>query len=117
MSASECQVMQATALEVVTSLSAYERHVRQLVSTWLDMDLYQLVSDEIDTIRHACAALPELSVPWVALLVSHAELVHCLWRSGQPSQRPTQRELHERLDDHLLCIAALAERSKRIAAR
>lgn len=117
MSASECQVMEATAVEVVASLDAYERHVRQLVFTWLDMDLYGTVSAEIDTIRLCCAAMPELSVPWVALLVSHAELVHCLWRSGQPGQHLATGELQRHLQEHLQCIATLAERSRRLRAR
>jgi hypothetical protein len=117
MTASECQPEQPTALEVEAALDRYERHVRELVQTWLDMDLYREVSVEIDAIRACCAAVPELSVPWVALLISHADLVHCLWRSGQPGQRVAQRELQQRLDDHVRCIRALAERSHQLGDR
>ena len=109
MTAGECSAMQATAGDVEASLAAYERHVRQLVYTWLDMDLYQLVSAEIDALRKACAGFPQLSVPWVELLVSHAELVHCLWRSSQPTRRPAQGELQQRLQEHLRCIAVLGQ--------
>jgi hypothetical protein len=115
MSASECQALQSTALEVAAALDAYERHVRQLVSSWLDMDLYHAVSGEIDAVRSLCAALPELSLPWVSLLVSHAELVHCLWRSTQPAARPVSGELQARLEEHLQCITVLAERSRQLA--
>lgn len=112
MSGCECQAMHATAAEIGAWLAAYEAHVRELVFTWLDMELYRTVSDEVDALRALCAERPELSVPWVALLVSHAELVHCLWRRGQPGQRPDSGELQQRLREHLQCIARLAERSR-----
>jgi len=115
MSGCECQAVQAAAQELEASLASYEVHVRELVFTWLDMELYQTVSAGIDDIRCACAALPELSVPWVALLVSHAELVHCLCRRGQPGQQPGHREVQQRLREHLDCIAHLAECSRRLA--
>lgn len=113
MSGCECQAVQA-AEDLDTWLATYEVHVRQLVSTWLDMDLYHTVSAEIDAIRAACGMLPELSVPWVALLVSHAELVHCLWRRGQPGHPPGTGDLQQLLQEHLQCIARLAERSRRL---
>ena len=112
MSGFECQAIQATAQEVEASLAAYATHVRELVFTWLDMELYHTVSAEIDEIRAACAGRPELSVPWVALLVSHAELVHCLWRRGQPGERPGSGEVQQLLREHLQCIARLGERSR-----
>ena len=115
MTGSECQATQAAALEVEAALEAYETHVRRLVHSWLDMDLYRHVSAEIDEIRSFCMLLPELSIPWVALLVSHAELVHCLWRSDQPGQRVTPRDLQSRLEDHVQCIRRLAESSRRLA--
>lgn len=115
MSGCDCQAVNAAAEDLGTWLGTYEAHVRQLVFTWLDMDLYHTVSAEIDAIRSLCADLPELSVPWVALLVSHAELVHCLWRRGQPGQRPGSGELQQRMQEHLQCIAALEERSRGIA--
>jgi hypothetical protein len=114
MSHCECQAVQAAAHELEAWLTTYELHVHELVFTWLDMDLYRTVSDEIDVIRGLCAGLPELSVPWVGLLVSHAELVHCLWRRGQPGQRPDSGELQQRLQEHPQCIAGLAERSRRL---
>lgn len=115
MRSSECQATQATALELEAALDIYERHVRRLARTWLDMDLYREVSAEIDAIRCACANLPELSVPWVALLVSHAELVHCLWLGDQPDRQVTAPEMQQRLDEHVRCIRSLAERGRRLA--
>lgn len=115
MSECECQATQAAAHELEAWLAEYEAHVRQLVVTWLDMDLYHTVSAEIDEIRNVCAAAPELSAPWVDLLVSHAELVYCLWRRGQPEQRPGSGEVRQHLREHLRCIARLAERCRRLA--
>jgi len=117
MTASECQAMHAAATELEAALEEYERHVRTLVLTWLDMDAYRDVSAEIDAIRNGCAGLPELSTSWVALLVSHADLVHCLWRSSQPDERVSREELQRRLEEHVGCIRGLAERSRRLAER
>jgi hypothetical protein len=117
MAESECQATQAAATEVEAALDVYERHVRRLVLTWLDMDLYRTVSAEIDDLRSCCTALPELSTAWVALLISHADLVHCLWRSSQPGERVSREELQRRLDEHLDCIQALGDRSHQLAQR
>ncbi|RYF13853.1 MAG: hypothetical protein EOO30_20075 [Comamonadaceae bacterium] len=117
MTGSECQATQAAATEVEAALDAYERHVRRLVRTWLDMDLYRTVSAEIDDLRSCCAALPQLSTCWVALLISHADLVHCLWRSSQAGERVSREELQHRLEEHLDCIHALADRSHQLAER
>lgn len=115
MTGSECQSMHAAASEVDAALEIYEIDVRRLVRTWLDMDLYHEVSAEIDDVRSCCARIPELATAWVALLVSHAELVHCLWRSSQPGERVTREELQRRLEDHVECIRALSDRSRRLA--
>lgn len=117
MTGSECQSMHAAATEVEAALDVYEHDVRKLVLTWLDMDLYHEVSAEIDAVRAACARMPELATSWVALLVSHADLVHCLWRSSQPGERVSREELQRRLEEHVDCLRELADRSRRLADR
>lgn len=83
MSASQGRAIQALAFELVAALENYERDTEVLVATWLDMEQYQLVSRQVDHLRLLCAALPQMAVPWVGLLISHAELMHCLWKCGE----------------------------------
>ena len=113
MSPGEPAAIRASALSAAAALASYERHVRRLAATWLDMELYRLVSSEVDAIGRACAHLPSVHVPWVALLVSHAELVHALWRSD--GQSADLRGCEEALQEHLHCIDALARRCLRLA--
>jgi hypothetical protein len=113
MSAGDAAATRASALSAAAALASYERHVRRLATTWLDMELYRTVSAEIDAIGRACAQLPSVRVPWVALLVSHAELVHALWRSD--GQSADLGGCAEALHEHLQCIDALARRCLRVA--
>lgn len=101
MSASHFPAMRATAMQVATALARYERHVE--------------VSQEIDEIKVCCAALPQLAVPWTALLVSHAEMIHALWQGAGSDAPATREETQRRLDEHLACIDALARRCVRLA--
>lgn len=80
MSDSHAPALDAIALQLAAALDRYEQQVAVMVDTWLDMDLYREVSQQIEEIRMYCAALPQLGAPWVELLIAHAELVHSLWR-------------------------------------
>jgi len=115
MSASQLPAMQATALHAVACLQTYEEHVRQLVAGWLDMDLYQTVSAEIDNVKTCCSLLPGLAVPIAALLITHPQLVHCLWRNSQPGRQGGLSECDGRLRDHLNSIHVLSRKCLRIA--
>lgn len=115
MSASHFPVIGASARETVRVLARYERHIRRLASTWLDMELYQTVSEEIDDIKGHCSLVPQLALPWAALLVSHADLVHALWRSGQRTGADPAPEVAAKLAEHLACIDSLARRCLRVA--
>jgi hypothetical protein len=88
LSAPQFRAIDAAAFQLAALLERYEEHVEQLVLSWLDMDLYAQVGREVDEMRLHCASLPQLSVPWVHLLISHTELIHCLWKcspAGEPS--------------------------------
>jgi hypothetical protein len=114
MSASHFPVIGASAREAVRALARYERHVRRLAATWLDMDLYQTVSQEIDDIKGFCGLVPELALPWASLLVSHADLVHALWRSGQAGGAEASPEVAAKLAEHIGWIDSLARRCLRV---
>lgn len=73
---------QAIAAQLAAALSQYDRQCAEMVRTWLDMELYAAVSASIDEMGSYCESLSRLSVPWIAFLISHSELVFCLWRAG-----------------------------------
>jgi hypothetical protein len=108
MSASQRRAIDAIAFELAAALENYDKDTEQLVATWLDMELYQSVSRQVDHMRMLCAALPPLAVPWVNLLISHSELVHCLWKCGEKFA-PSEEfgECHAR---HAIAVTALRER-------
>lgn len=114
MSAYDLPGRRAVMLQVANALARYERHVRKLAATWLDMDLYQTVSEEIEEIKRQCAAAPELRVPWTHTLISHAELIHALWRQGDHAGATP--EVDAALSAHLSCVDALARRCLRAEA-
>ena len=75
----------AVAFQLVALLEQYEGDADRLATTWLDMELYARVSREVEEMRLYCASLPQVSVAWVRLLIAHAELIHCLWKTGHSS--------------------------------
>ena len=92
MSGSHLPALDAIAFQTVVALERYEGDMARLVETWVDMELFSSVSDQIETIRLYSAALPRLSVPWAELLIAHAELVHCLWsRQFEPQEEAAER--------------------------
>lgn len=115
MSAGDFEAVRTLPVQVASALARYERHVRKLAATWLDMELYCTVSEEIDGIQGYCSGIPAFSVSATSLLISHADLVHALWRHGQCPGDPG--ELEAKLRDHLACIDALARRCLRMVGR
>ena len=82
MSASQLNAIDAVAFQLASALERYDTDVQAMVDGWLDMDRYHAVSGDIEEIRMYCHSLPQLGVAWAELLISHAELVHGLWRSA-----------------------------------
>jgi hypothetical protein len=117
MSAREASAVDAIAFQLAVALDGYERDVERMVETWLDMDLYGQVSGEIDEIRLFAAGLPQLSVPWVELLIAHAELVHSLWRLRFREQEIDRSMFDAVRTRHTACIASLRARCVRLLAR
>lgn len=115
MSASDPTILGASARQIVRALARYERHVRRLAATWLDMDLYRTVSEEIDEVRAICGVVPQLALVSAELLVSHADLVHALWRSGETGGPGSSPEVAAKLQEHLACIDSVARRCLRVS--
>lgn len=113
MSASSAPALDAIALQLVASLNAYERDVGRMIDSWLDMELYRKVSEQVEEIRLYSAALPRMSVQWVELLIAHAELVHCLWRLRFREDESQHGQLQEARCRHTACVATLRARCLR----
>ena len=116
MSASHSAVLHVTALQAAAALARYEGHVRALAGTWLDMELYEQVSGEIDEIKAFCAGMPQVTVAWSALLVSHAELIHALWKDAHMAHPAGTEPADRLLAEHIACIRVLSWRCLRVAA-
>ena len=117
MSASQAPALDAIAFQLAAALEDYEQHVAVMVDTWLDMELYREVSDQIEQIRMFCAALPQFGPPWVELLIAHAELVHSLWRlrfRDDPSDRKKLGQVRTR---HAAAVESLKGPCMRLLAR
>jgi hypothetical protein len=117
MSASHAPALDAIAMQLVVALDRYEHDVGRMVDTWLDMDLYRDVSAQIEQIRMYCAALPQLSVHWVELLIAHAELVHSLWRLRFLEDAGDRARLAMVRERHSGSIAVLRSRCLRLLSR
>lgn len=97
----------AAAHQALAALEQYQARVKRLVSHFLDADLYQATSSDLDAVRAACAAVPTLSAAWVALLIAHAEFVHGLWQSTRTANPSTEADRQALLDHVLETTAAL----------
>jgi hypothetical protein len=117
MSASQASALDVISFQLAAALDTYDQDLEEMVETWLDMDLYGKVSDEIEEIRRYSAALPQLSVPWVELLIAHGELVHSLWRLRFQEVESDRERLAEVRDRHTACVRSLKARCVRMLAR
>lgn len=88
-----------------------------MVQGWLDMEVYRRVSNEIEEIRMFSAALPQLSVTWVELLIAHAELVHSLWRLRFQEVDADREQLVQVRERHAACVRGMRNRTLRLLSR
>ena len=114
MSAFYTSAQDAITFQLADALETYGADMDRLVDTWLDMELYRQVSDEIEEIRLLAASASTLGVPWVELLISHAELIHCLWRNKFAAGDPRLNELRVR---HAEAVATLRRHCLRLLTR
>lgn len=108
MSARPLPATDATAFRIAALLEQYEQDVEDLESPWPDVELHARMSRDLDEMRVLCAAVPLLSVPWVHLMISNAEFLHCL-RSGPAGGEPSVAARRCK-GEHLVAIRALRER-------
>jgi hypothetical protein len=63
------------------------------------------------------AALAEVRVQWVELLIAHAELIHFLWRVQYGESQDAQAQIASVREHHTDCVKALRNRSIRVIQR
>jgi hypothetical protein len=74
---------------VAAALERYQASWDQLIETWFDRERFKAVNAELDEIRKLAAALPQLSVDMVQVIMRHAQLLRALVRAAG-SQRAAQ---------------------------
>ena len=97
----------AILFELLAQLRGYESHVDQLAREWhteRDVVLFGEAGRAMDRIRMLVVEVPRLSAQWLMLMISHAELMHNLWRMT----RGESLDLDAEVRDHLACVTALA---------
>ncbi|HEY8357619.1 MAG TPA: hypothetical protein VIL30_09180 [Ramlibacter sp.] len=115
MSASHTPALDAVTFQLAATLDRYELEFDALVRNWPEMEMYTVVSARVDELRMYSAALPELSMQYVSLLIAHAELVHGLWKTGSGGGYPPEA-LAEAREEHRAAIAEMRRRCLRLLA-
>jgi hypothetical protein len=98
---------------VAAALERYQASWDQLIDSWFDRERFQAVNAELDEIRKLAAALPQLSVAMVEVIMRHAQLLHALVRtagSRHATQVMTLREKHQ------AAVAAIRGKCTRLLA-
>ena len=117
MSASAAPALDAIAFQLAAALEHYETRVSSVVAAWPDLEGYADASAQMDKIRLYSESLPDLRVQWVDLLITHAELVHHLWRSQDGVPGAHAARVAPALEQHLDAVAALSNSCHRVMAR
>lgn len=99
--------LDASLVQLLAELDAYESCVHRLARDWQttqDLVLFGEVGRVMDRIRKLAGALPQLSAPWLMVMISHTELMHNLWRVSKGEALDVGAEV----EGHLACVGALA---------
>jgi hypothetical protein len=115
MSAPQARALDAIAFQLAAALDAYDVTFESLMRNWPDIDLYHSASASMDELRMYSAALPQLSVQYVSLLIAHAELVHALWKNAK-GKAVADEVLATARDDHRSAISALRRKCLHLLA-
>ena len=90
MSAAQSNALDAIGFQLLAALEKYEADVAAMIASWPDLERYHAVSEQVEHIRMYSSALQDVRVQWVEVLITHAELVHFLWKAqyGKPDGTP-----------------------------
>ena len=98
---------------VAAALERYQASWDQLIDSWFDRERFKTVNAELDEIRKLAAALPQLSVDMVEVIMRHAQLLHALVRTA--GSRHAAQVIALR-DKHLTAINAIRGKCTRLLA-
>ena len=113
MSRSHFPELHAILVELLSELEGYESHIRRLVQEWhaeRDVVLYGEAGKAMERMRLLAVAVPQLSVPWAMVVISHAELMHNLWRVLRGATLEPALET----EDHIAAVTTLATHCRRL---
>ena len=105
--------LNALLLQLLAELQAYESHIRRLVRESQqrhDVVLFGEPSKAMDRMRTLAAPIPQLSAPWLMVMISHSELMHDLWRAAKGEAL----DLAAHVEDHLAAVTALGVGCRRL---
>lgn len=113
MSRSHFPELNAILFQLLAELEAYESHIERLGRDWetrREVVLFGAAGKAMDRMRLLAVAIPELSVQWVMVMISHTELMHNLWRmtKGAPLDVATE------VEDHLASVAAMVAKCRKL---
>ena len=104
----------AIAFQLAATLDAYEQELGRLRLVQPAPDTLAQLAQHFDQMQLYAASLPQLSVSWVALLISRAEFTHDLWRA---QGAPEPGNLQILLEQHKEAIDGLRSRCRRMLRR
>jgi hypothetical protein len=105
MSASQAHALSAIAFQLAAALEAYEEDVAAMVRAPRDPEIYHRVTKKMDEMRLYAAALPQVSVAWVEVMIRHFELTHGMWRAQKEGGADGLGELHANLQEAVLRLS------------
>jgi hypothetical protein len=114
MSASPSRALDAIAFQLVAALERYDRDTERMIAAWPRPELYREIFEQMENIRMYSAALAQVRVQSVELLIAHAELVHCLWRAQFAGPREARERIAAEGERHERAVAALRKRCLRV---
>lgn len=98
---------------VAAALERYQASWDQLIDSWFDRERFKTVNAELDEIRKLAAALPQLSVDMVEVIMRHAQLLHALVRTAGSRHAAQVTALRNK---HLAAISAIRSKCTRLLA-
>jgi hypothetical protein len=105
--------LNAIVFQLLAELEGYELQVHRLAREWestQELVLFGETGRAMDRMRALAGALPQLSVQWVMIMISHTELMHNLWRVS----RGEKIDIPAEIKGHLEAVDAMAAKCRRL---
>jgi hypothetical protein len=84
----------AIAFGLLANLDQYEQILQEAVAAWPAPDFVSQADPLLEAMRAQAVGLPQLSVVWIAFLVSHNQVLQALQRCESAAQRLDALEAH-----------------------